>query len=428
MLLTPKQKEFIRDATKVWNIKIGATGSGKTWLDYNFVIPYRTRELKGKEGLYVIMGVTQTTIERNVLEPMRSIYGEELVGMIRTGVGKVKLFGEDYHVIGAEKISALNKIQGTTIKYCYGDEIVSWNKEVFEMLKSRLRTPHSVFDGTGNPDTPLHYMKKFIDDEKDAGDMYYQEYTIYDNPTLPPDFVTRLEREYDGTVYFDRYILGKWALAEGQIYQSFNDSNIINPELWEQQQVNRHNELEYVHPLRKQIMFVSIGVDFGGSKSANTFQCTGFTRSFQELITVKEKYITEELNPMMLDTYFVNFVKEVIEDGYTIKSIRADSADPVLIRGLNKALRDNKINLIVRGSIKREINDRIRFYTRTINSKRYLVVGSCKETISAFKNAVWDATKFEDTRLDDGTTNIDTLDAQEYSTEEYHNLIMKVGA
>ena len=321
--------------------KIGATGSGKTWLDYNFMIPYRTRQLQGHEGLYVIMGVTHGTIERNVLEPMRTIFGEDLVGNIRTGAGKVMLFGEDYHVIGAEKISALNKIQGATIKYCYGDEIVAWNKEVFEMLKSRLRTPYSTFDGTANPDTPLHYIKQFIDQEKDQGDMYYQEYTIYDNPTLPPDFVTRLEREYHGTVYFDRYILGKWALAEGQIYRGFDDDNIITMQEWEAVD----DEGNYTHELRKNIMFVTIGIDFGGSKSATVFNCTAYGQNFQNFGTIKEKYIKEELNPHMMDNYFLEFVEEIMADGYTIRTSRADSADPVLRRGLQKKMTDNKLEI-----------------------------------------------------------------------------------
>lgn len=423
-LLTPKQKDFINNANKVWNIKIGATGSGKTWLDYNFIIPYRTRQLAGKEGLYVIMGVTHATVERNVLEPMRELFGEALVGNIRSGQGKVMLFGQDYHVIGAEKVSALNKIQGTTIKYCYGDEIVAWNKEVFEMLKSRLRTEHSIFDGTGNPDSPQHYIKKFIDQEKDKGDMYYQEYTIYDNPTLPPDFVSRLEREYRGSVYFDRYILGKWALSEGQIYQGFHDANIIKMEDWEKVDADGN----YLHPDRQKIIFVSVGVDFGGNKSATTFQCTAYTQSFQKFITIKEKHITEEITPNRLDELFIEFINEILDDGYTIRGIRADSANQVLIRGMNKALRDNNLgHMVVKNSLKREINDRIRFYIRMINAKRYMVLENCPITNEAFRNAVWDGNYYEDIRLDDGTTNIDTIDAQEYSTEEYHNLIMKVG-
>ena len=82
MLLSPKQIEFVRNAHHRWNFKGGATRSGKTYLDFKWVIPLRIRERIGKDGLVVILGVTKSTIERNVLEPMRNIYGADLVGTI----------------------------------------------------------------------------------------------------------------------------------------------------------------------------------------------------------------------------------------------------------------------------------------------------------------------------------------------------------
>jgi hypothetical protein len=53
-----------------------------------------------------------------------------------------------------------------------------------------------------------------------------------------------------------------------------------------------------------------------------------------------------------------------------------------------------------------------------MNQMRYFIVSSCKETIQAFDDAVWEEDK-EDVRLDDGSTNIDSLDAQEYSSEPF---------
>ena len=80
MLLSPKQIEFCKKGNKRWNFKGGATRSGKTYLDFRWIIPIRIRERIGKDGLAVILGVTKSTIERNVLEPMRNLYGDALVG------------------------------------------------------------------------------------------------------------------------------------------------------------------------------------------------------------------------------------------------------------------------------------------------------------------------------------------------------------
>lgn len=224
MLLSPKQIEFARYGNHRWNFKGGATRSGKTYLDFKWIIPMRIRERAGKDGLSVILGVTKSTIERNVLEPMRNLYGDKLVGAISSD-NTAWIFGEKCYCLGAEKVSQVSKIRGASIKYCYGDEVADWSEEVFALLKSRLDKEYSCFDGTYNPQYPNHWLKRFLDSD---ADIFSQEYTIDDNPFLPPTFVENLKKEYAGTVFYDRYILGKWTLAEGLIYPMFNDSCIVD--------------------------------------------------------------------------------------------------------------------------------------------------------------------------------------------------------
>ena len=137
MQLSSKQNEYIINATHRWNIKSGAVRSGKSFVDTAYVVPFRIRERAGKPGLNVIMGVSKESIERNVLQPMREIYTSELIGNINNR-NVARVCGEDVYCLGAEKVSQVAKIQGASIKYCYGDEIAKWNKEVFQMLKSRL--------------------------------------------------------------------------------------------------------------------------------------------------------------------------------------------------------------------------------------------------------------------------------------------------
>jgi len=224
MLLSQKQTEFVQKAHHRWNFKGGATRSGKTYLDFKWILPIRIRERIGKDGLSVILGVTKSTIERNVLEPMRNLYGADLVGAISSD-NTAWIFGEKCYCLGAEKVSQVSKIRGASIKYCYGDEVADWSEEVFELLKSRLDKGYSVFDGTFNPQYPGHWLKKFL--ESDA-DIFSQTYTIDDNPFLPESFKENLKKEYAGTVFYDRYILGAWTLANGLIYPMFGESNIVD--------------------------------------------------------------------------------------------------------------------------------------------------------------------------------------------------------
>lgn len=223
MLLSPKQREYVlKSAGHRWGFKGGATRSGKTYLDFRWIIPIRIRERIGKDGLAVILGVTKSTIERNVLEPMRNIYGDELVGTISSD-NTAWIFGEKCYCLGAEKVSQVSKIRGASIKYCYGDEVADWSEEVFALLKSRLDKEYSCFDGTFNPQYPDHWLKKFLDSN---ADIFSQTYTIDDNPFLPESFKENLKKEYEGTVYYDRYILGLWVRAEGLVYPMFGDDCI----------------------------------------------------------------------------------------------------------------------------------------------------------------------------------------------------------
>ena len=216
MPLTAKQQFYLESCCHRWNVKVGATGSGKSFVDYAATIPKRILALRG-EGLAVMLGNTRGTLERNILEPMRAIWGNDLVGNIRSD-NTVNLFGQKVYALGADNKKHIQRIQGATFEYVYGDEVTTWSEGVFQMLKSRLRCKHSTFDGTCNPDNPRHWFKLFLDSN---ADIFQQHYTI-DDGCLPPDVVEALKQEYAGTVFYGRYILGEWVAAEGLVYDMFD--------------------------------------------------------------------------------------------------------------------------------------------------------------------------------------------------------------
>lgn len=221
MRLSQKQNEYIRNATHRLCFKVGAVRSGKSFVDVVYMIPRRIRSVAGKDGLNVILGVSKETIERNVLQPMREQYTDKLIGTINSR-NVAKVCGEDVYCLGAEKVSQLGKVQGMSIKYLYGDEIAKWNKEVFMMALSRLDKEYSCMDAACNPESPSHWLKQFLDQKET--DKYVQKYQIFDNPFLPKKFIQDLCNEYEGTVYYPRYILGEWTKAEGLIYPMYEDA------------------------------------------------------------------------------------------------------------------------------------------------------------------------------------------------------------
>lgn len=229
--LTPKQAEYIRNANHRWNVACGAVRSGKSHCQIAYCIPMRLIERKGMRGLRLILGATRANIERNILQPMRDIYGSSVASEI-SSKNYATILGEKVYCIGGDNIRQVSKIRGSEIAYCAVDEATDLNEELFEMLKSRLSLPYSCCDITTNPASPNHWFKAFLDSKAKGVDIYEQDYTIYDNSFLPQDYIKALEAEYAGTVWFDRYILGKWTLAEGLIFPNYADAMYeedINP-------------------------------------------------------------------------------------------------------------------------------------------------------------------------------------------------------
>lgn len=401
MPLTEKQQEYLQNCNHRWNVKTGATGSGKSFIDYAVTIPKRILASKG-EGLIVLLGNTKGTLERNILSPMRDIYGDQ-IGMIGSD-NTVRLFGKRCYALGADNKKHVARIQGATFEYCYGDEVTTWNEEVFQMVKSRLRSEHSHFDGTCNPGAPTHWFKQFLNSDADI----YQQSYIIDDGVLPEHVVTELKKEYAGTVYYDRFILGLWVAAEGVIYKLFAN----NPERFIVDDV----------PGQK-IRHCVIGVDFGGGTSAHAFSCTGFTTG-NAIVTLDDYREKEALNPTKLEQDFVDFVKRC-QMRWLVTDVWCDSAEQTLINGLRTAAAKAHLPVNIGNAQKRPINDRIRALCLLMGAGRYYINRTCTDTIEALKTAVWDSKHTtEDVRLDDGTTNIDNLDAMEYSWErEIPNLI-----
>ncbi|MBQ3155909.1 MAG: phage terminase large subunit [Clostridia bacterium] len=416
MSLTDKQQEYLQNCTRRWNLKIGATGSGKTWLDQMIVIPQRLLAMKG-QGAAVMIGNTLTTLSRNVLEPMRRIWGEDLVGDVRSKDNTIRLFGKRVHLLGADKASSVDKLQGMTIEYAYGDEMTTWAQPVFEMLKSRLRCPDSHFDGTANPSDPRHWLKAFID--RPDVDLYAQTSTIYDNPHLPPSFIAALEKEYAGTVYFDRFIRGLWVSAQGVIYPLFAHQP-QSFHLPENALPGRPDGTPA--PLLSDLICCQVGVDFGGDGSAHAFSCVGFTRGFRRLVVLEEYYRREIISPSQLEEDFIAFVRRC-QQHYGVQRLSvcfADSAEQTLIQGLRAAVRKARIPLDIRNARKGPINNRIRFLNRLLGQQRFLISPHCPHTEEALCTAVWDDKSIgKDVRLDDGRHNIDSLDAMEYAFEPF---------
>lgn len=378
------------------------------------MIPKRIIERKGKDGLNVIFGVSKGTIERNVLQPLREIYSKDLITPINSQ-NIAYLFGEEVYCLGCEKANQVSKIQGTSIKYAYGDEIAKWCQEVFIMIQASLDKPYSCFDGALNPESNSHWFKTdFLDVIEEKGiDAYIQSYTIFDNPFLSKEFIDNLCKEYEGTVYYNRLILGQWCNAEGLIYKRFAD----NPKkyIWDKSK-----------PLPQG--YTIIGIDYGGNKSGQAFVCTRISYDFKTIIALGSEKHMGDIDPDDLFELEIEFAKKMeYKYNCTIDYMLPDNEEVVLIRGLRKGAPERGVNALVRGCIKEPINDRIDlFRTMLAYDMFWYIEEECKTLVEAISSALWDENAKEDTRLDDFTSDIDTMDAFEYSWTKFMRQINDV--
>ena len=373
-------------------------------------------ERKGLDGLYCIFGVSKGTIERNVLQPLRQIYGKDLVGTINSN-NIARIFDEEVYCLGCEKISQISKIQGTSIKYAYGDEIAKWNEEVFVMIQASLDKEYSMMDGALNPENQAHWFKKnFLDKVEEKGlDVYVQHYTIFDNPFLPKEFVENLCKEYEGTVYYDRLILGLWKNAEGIIYRQFAD----NPSAYIKDKAvdENGNKINF--------MLITIGIDYGATEGETEFKATGITPFFKQVWSLDEMKLKGLHSPEQMYEKFAEFYKRVIAEYGKVTHAFGDygALGQVITYGLNNYLREHGIPLKVEDCVKGRIVDRIELDCQLFGQMRRFILKKCPYLIEAYSQALWDEKK-EDTRLDDGTTPVDDLDASEYSIFPFYDKLV----
>lgn len=388
MPFSVKQREYFDNANHRWNFKTGATRSGKTYMDY-YVIPMRIRARLKLPGLVVILGVTKSTIERNILGPMRNIWGPDLVGEIKSD-NTCYLFGEKAYCLGAEKASQVSKLRGSSIKYCYGDEVSDWCEDVFTMLKSRMDKPYSCFDGALNPQSPNHWLKEFLESDVD---IYIQEYTIFDNPFLDPKVVEDLCKEYAGSVFYLRYILGKWAIAEGLVYQMFSsDKHIVTGPV----KYDPRNNMED----RRKRFYVS--VDYG---AVNPFAVGLFVYNPKDMTTtmIKELHHSGRKTNNRLDNEaYYKMMDEMIGDIPVEQIIVDPSAASFIetIRKYGKYLCIGADNDVLNG---------IQEVTKYLNRGILKIHDSCTETIKEFQAYCWDDKSNEDEVIKENDHHMDLI-------------------
>ena len=224
MIYTQKQRELMylwqTGQLKRINLLEGSVSSGKTWI--SLVLWAFWVHGMPQDGLYMMCAKSLTTLKRNCLLLLQELVGKSNFSFsVNTKEGQ--LFGRKILLEGANDIRSEAKIRGLTLQGAYCDELTQFPEDFFAMLLSRLRMHGAKLIGTTNPDAPSHWLKKNYIDRGDTIDILDVKFLLDDNTTLPEDYVRNIKKEYTG-VFYERFILGLWTLAEGIIYPMYKDA------------------------------------------------------------------------------------------------------------------------------------------------------------------------------------------------------------
>lgn len=364
---------------------------------------------------FILAGKTIGSLKKNVIGPMQQILAAWGIPYhyVRSGENYVEIGTNTYYLYDAHNESSQDKLQGLTAAGALADEVALFPQNFIDQMIGRCSVEGAKIFMNCNPESPAHYVKTELIDKADEKGIYHLHFTMDDNLALSPRTKEKFRRMFTG-VFYRRFIRGEWAATDGLVYQQFADEK----------------ERFLLDEAPPDIRYAVIGVDFGGTRSAHSFTLTGFTEGFRQVVILDEYYHSNKkgrLSPKQVEDAFVDFVRRA-KARYRVYEAFCDSAEQTLIEGLTVAASRAHLGIDIRNAAKRPINDRIAFYNSMIAQGRFRVLRHCEAHIKALEEAVYDPDEpVKDVRLDDGTTNIDSLDSMEYSTESVQDDILYLG-
>lgn len=358
------QYDSVVESVKRQNIWTGSVRSGKTissiirWLMEVKSWPVTTP--------FLMSGKTERTLKRNVIDPMIDMVGGGHV-KLKSGIGEMELYGRLIYLAGANDERSQERIRGMTLAAAYCDEISLFPESFYTMLLSRLSVKGAKVFGTTNPDHPKHWLKKNFIDRAEELDIAVFPFSLDDNEFLVktnPEYIAALKKEYTG-IWYKRFILGEWCVADGAVYDSFDESQHV------------------IDLGDRKFRYYIIGVDYG-TTNPTSFLLIGFNEYFGPKYVVKEYYFDSGLpnnRPKTDGEYADDFIQFI--SGYRIGAVYIDPAAASFVAELRKRgiLPRDGDNDVVSG---------VRYVASELNKGKLFINRLCQKTVEEFLAYVWD--------------------------------------
>lgn len=290
-----------------------------------------------------------------------------------------------FYIFGGKDERSQDLIQGITLAGMFFDEVALMPESFVNQATGRLSVTGSKMWFNCNPDGPYHWFKVNWIDKKKEKRLIYLHFTMDDNLSLSEEIKKRYRSMYSG-VFFQRYILGMWTVAEGVIFDMFDKATHVYNKLVDTIASETYVSCDYGTQNATVFLLWQKGVD-------GVWYC------------IKEFYYSgRENKKQKTDGEFADELEKFIE-GYKVKRIVIDPSAASFIAELkSRGLRIKKAN--------NDVLDGIRYTGSMLNDEKIRFSPECKNTIQEFSAYIWDkkaADKGEDKPVKDHDHAMDAV-------------------
>ena len=232
MPISKKQKQIMAFPYTNFDAIIadGAIRSGKTvFMMLSFVDDAMRRYNNQRFG---ICGKTVDSTVKNLIMPYLGLtYAKEKYTLKWRKSDKVLIVSDGekeniFEVFGGKDESSFMLIQGRTLAGILLDEVALQPRSFVEQACARCSVDGSKLWFNCNPESPQHWFYQEWVCQPKKHNAIRLHFLLEDNPALPQKIIDRYKSMYTG-VFYNRYILGEWCVAEGLVYD-FGETNIVD--------------------------------------------------------------------------------------------------------------------------------------------------------------------------------------------------------
>lgn len=234
-MISPKQAKILAFPYSKYDALIcdGAVRSGKTSIMMWAFVRWAMENFSGQR--FGVCGRTVDSCTKNIIVPFTamSLAKERYIIRWRRGDKVMEVrrgaVTNYFEVFGGKDEASYTLVQGRTLAGVLLDEVVLMPESFVNQALARCSVDGSRIWFSCNPGSPQHWFYKNWIEGSAQRNALYLHFNMRDNPALSDSILARYEAMYSG-VFYDRYILGKWVLAEGLIYPMFGDSCVVDEE------------------------------------------------------------------------------------------------------------------------------------------------------------------------------------------------------